>query len=81
MSYADELVDTIDAMFSASVIPRRSVDRIRRALAEGGNPELYLDDIERGMQQIAALYDEHDERKTCTACGGTGADASTREEA
>jgi hypothetical protein len=73
MTAADDLRDTAEAMFSASVIPHRSVERIRRALNEDPPRviEGYLRDIERGMVQIRALYAEM-QPDLCPICGGTG---------
>lgn len=73
MTELDAYKDALDMMFSATVIPRRSVDRIRRAIAEGRDVEPYLQDIEDGMRQCGALYEEMEGRPpSCPACNGTG---------
>lgn len=71
MNHADDLAEAIDAMLSASIIPRRSTDRIRDALREGRTVEPHLTDIDDGMREIADIYDRV-ELDVCPACRGTG---------
>jgi hypothetical protein len=69
----DDWKNAVELMFYASVVPRRSVDRIRRAITEGRDPEPYLGDIEAGMASIAETYQMMDDRlPACPTCLGTG---------
>lgn len=68
-----ELEGALDEMYRFTVVPRRSVDRIRRAIAEGRDAEDYLIDIENGLQACAELAVRMDTRPAaCPECHGTG---------
>jgi hypothetical protein len=68
-----ELENALDEMYRLTVIPRRSVDRIRAALRVGESPEPYLKDIEEGMQACVDLANRMDNRPVvCPHCLGTG---------
>jgi hypothetical protein len=72
-SELEQYRDGVEFMFSASVIPARSVGRVRRAIKEGRDPEPYLQDMEDGLAQIRALYNELCPPPVfCPTCNGTG---------
>lgn len=54
----DQARETLDLVRCALVIPRRSVDRIRRAQADGRDPEIYVEAIESGIAQAEELIRE-----------------------
>lgn len=71
-----DLQDAIEGMRCAIVVPRRSVERVRRALAEGRDPEPYLDDILTGLESATAIADRV-EGEACSHCHGTGREVTT----
>ena len=58
---AEHWHNAAEEMYCASVIPRRSVNRIRRAIKDGIDPEPFLEDIEKGMETILRVYRDADE--------------------
>lgn len=70
---AERWRDAFEEMYRLSVIPRRSVDRIGRAVADGRDPWPYLDDIEKGLGAMADLAMRMDDQPpACPHCLGTG---------
>lgn len=51
----EDLATALDYARAAVVVPARSVDRIRRALAEGRDIEDYLDDIANGCREVEQI--------------------------
>jgi hypothetical protein len=54
----DAAVEVLEYIQCALVVPRRSVDRIRRAVSEGRDPEPYVEDIESGIAHAEELIRE-----------------------
>jgi hypothetical protein len=57
----------------ALVIPRRSVDRVRHAIADGRDPEVFLQDIEDGLNYAYDLARKAEEGDS-SALGALEAD-------
>lgn len=71
--------DAFDEMYRLTVSPRRSVNRIRRAIAAGIDPADFLKDIEEGLQACVDLTNRMDDcPPVCPLCLGSGhADSSS----
>lgn len=73
MTELQDWKNAVEMMRCNIVVPNRSVDRIRRAIAEGRDAEPYLRDIEEGLGGAFEIAREMDDRpKSCPHCLGTG---------
>jgi predicted Zn-ribbon and HTH transcriptional regulator len=74
MALADELYDLCQEMYRLTVIPRRSIDRVREAIKREEDPEPYLQDMEELNRCVSSANAAEVLMRTpaCSSCGGTG---------